>query len=565
MTTQSQIIPFHTFLWKVASRCNINCSYCYVYNSVDDGWRRQPRFMTRATAEVTARRMVDHLVAHEQKSVSIIFHGGEPLMGGVRHLKMLSSVIRNAFSGTGIKPSLGMQTNLLLLDEPVADFLLENGFSIGVSLDGPPNVNDRHRVDKRGRPTSAVLEEKLAILLREEYKSVFGGFLCVIDPKTDPVAVTDYLLSFDPVGIDYLLPLDNHDRLPPGKENPELTPYGDWLVRGYDYWLSHANSTRIRIFQSIINMMCGGMSLVESIGLRPVDLTVVESNGEIEAVDSLKTTFKGATHLGFHVERDSFDDVARHFAVRSRQLGATSLSAQCQECALVQVCGGGYLPHRYSKERGFDNPSVYCSDLKVIIRHINRSLSAELAPIVAQANTRAAANGFSSSVGMANAHEPLVALACEVLASVEAPSVVDLGCGDGTLLLRIAAESGATPYGLELTPEKVQAASPAFLREGGEAVTANMYTSQWPWPDRQFDLALVALAGFLEAPPDLRRRVEAQLTKHSRRTIVYAYDDDLARFGSLEEMARRANVLLTGPVSGGMASEAFLPTTAQTG
>jgi radical SAM protein with 4Fe4S-binding SPASM domain len=387
----------------------------------------------------------------------------------------------------------------------------------------------------------------------------------VIDPETDAETVTDYLLSFEPIGIDFLLPLDNHDRRPAGKESLDATPYGDWLVRAYDRWMSRPNSTRIRIFQSIINMMCGGFSLVESIGLRPVDLIVVESNGEIQAVDSLKTTFQGATELGFHIDRDSFDTVAAHFGVRSRQLGALSLSKQCRQCELVDICGGGYLPHRYSADRGFDNPSVYCADLKVIIRHINAEISAAVSPIIAESTMRAAANGFSSSAGMERAHEPLIALATEMLAEIPTATVVDLGCGDGALVSHVAAATGATPYGIELVPERARAADRLLRQAGGTALAGNLYTADWPLPAQHVDLALIALSALAGAPPELRYRLEDTLATHAARTIVYAYDDDLARYGSLLEMARAANVTLTGPVNGGLASEAVLPVSAVPG
>jgi len=40
----------------------------------------------------------------------------------------------------------------------------------------------------------------------------------------------------------------------------------------------------------------------------------------------------------------------------------------------MNACGGGYLPHRFSKENGYDNPSVYCDDLYAIYEHIESVL-----------------------------------------------------------------------------------------------------------------------------------------------------------------------------------------------
>ena len=374
------IIPFHTYLWKVASRCNLNCTYCYVYNLADTRWRAQPKLMSTEVADIAARKIREHLEAHSKRDATIIFHGGEPLLGGVEHLRELSLILSKVFSGSGIELTVGVQSNLLLFTPDVGDFMLDAGITLGVSLDGPPDVNDRHRLDRRGRGTGARLEKKLHLLASRHFRPIFSGFLCVVDIDTDPIRTTQYLLSFAPPGIDFLLPLDNHDRRPLGKEGESLaaTPYGDWLIASFDYWLGQPNHTNIRYFTSIIRMLCGSTTLVESLGLLPVDLVVVESNGDIEAVDSLKSAFQGATRLGYNVCNDDFDTVAGHIGVRTRQMGAESLSDICGACDVVEICGGGYLPHRYSAARGFNNPSVYSSDIRKLVKHIHGRLSKEL-------------------------------------------------------------------------------------------------------------------------------------------------------------------------------------------
>ncbi len=376
---ESKLIPFHTYLWKIASRCNINCSYCYIYNLADSRWREQPRFMSEHVAKQTALRIREHCLRNNKKDVLIIFHGGEPLLGGVSHLRMLVSVIKETLSELTV--SLGMQSNGLLFTEEIGNFLAENNISIGISIDGPPEVNDVHRVDHKGRPTSAALEKKLA-LITTQFRQVFAGFLSVVNINADPVKVTKYLLSFSPPSFDLILPYNNYDSLPEGKEvNKDVTPYADWMIKIFDYWCQQNTKTNIRFFNSYIRLLFGRYGTLESQGLSPVDLIVVETNGEIEAVDSLKSTYDGATKLGYNIFDNDFDSVARHFAVRSRQLGAQALCEKCQRCAVVNACGGGYVPNRYSSERGFNNPSVYCSDLEKIIRHVHAKISNDLLSI----------------------------------------------------------------------------------------------------------------------------------------------------------------------------------------
>lgn len=372
-------LPFETFLWKISSRCNLNCKYCYVYNSVDSLWRQQPPLMSEVVARQTAIRMREHCEKHGLSNVSVNFHGGEPLLGNTRHLQQLINIIDETFFGSGIDIDLGIQSNGTLFTPEIGDLLLKRNASIGISLDGPPSINDINRIDRLGRPSTALLEQKLALLTSPPYNYIFSGFLCVINTEVNPIEVIEYLLSYSPENIDFLLPLNNHDRRPPGKEKDiDTTNYADWLIQAFDYWFSRNTNTRIRLFESIIRLIWSQSSLVESIGLDPVTLIVIETNGSIEAVDALKTTFEGATKLDYNIFDHDFDTVAQNIAVRSRQLGAASLCQKCQECPVVEMCGGGYLPHRYSRERGFNNPSVYCSDLQKLIGHIYQAVAGEM-------------------------------------------------------------------------------------------------------------------------------------------------------------------------------------------
>ena len=297
--------------------------------------------------------------------------------------------------GSGIELKLGVQTNGLLFDRAIGDLFLEKNVNIGVSLDGPPTINDRFRVDKKGAGTTAELERRLAVLVGE-YSSLFRGFLSVIHLDADPVDVLDYLSGFKPPGVDLLLPLDHHDRPPLGKRaGNESTPYADWLIDAFDHWLAMGSTLRIRWFEAIMKALIGLPSGVESVGLSPVDLVVIQTDGSLEAVDSLKSTFNGAVCLGYDVFRHDLDIVSQDIAVTSRQAGAAALHEQCQSCPVLHVCGGGYLPHRYSSARGFDNPSVYCRDLEKLIRHVGGHLSAALH--AADAGSRPAGIGKPAS------------------------------------------------------------------------------------------------------------------------------------------------------------------------
>src|SRR4051794_26066398 len=81
-STTSDGIAVTTFILKIASRCNLNCTYCYVYNKGDTSYLRHPQRMSTEVAVATLGRIRQHCIRHSLPRVELIFHGGEPLLAG---------------------------------------------------------------------------------------------------------------------------------------------------------------------------------------------------------------------------------------------------------------------------------------------------------------------------------------------------------------------------------------------------------------------------------------------------------------------------------------------------
>jgi uncharacterized protein len=138
------------------------------------------------------------------------------------------------------------------------------------------------------------------------------------------------------------------------------------------------------MFTEIIHLMLGGDSAVETVGLAPAQLIVINTDGALEQVDTLRSAYSRAADTGFNVHTHAFDAAITHPAIVARQRRADGLSVTCKDCALHPVCGGGLYAHRYRADTGFLNPSVYCPDLAYVIRHIHRRLSGEVARLTAK-------------------------------------------------------------------------------------------------------------------------------------------------------------------------------------
>lgn len=370
--------PFRQFIVKVHSRCNLACDYCYVYRASDQSWRGQPVRMARETVVRTAQRIAEHARAHALERVEVILHGGEPLLAGTEFIEFFASAMRGA-APDGVQVDLNAQTNATLLDDRMLAVLRRHDVRLGVSLDGDRASHDAHRVHTNGRSSYRDLVAGLERLRAPTYRDLFTGLLCVVDPHHDPVAVYEHLLQFQPPAIDLLLPHANWSNRPPRDPGASPTPFGDWLVAAFDRWYgADRRETSVRLFDEIIRGVLGHPSRVESIGLSPARLVVIETDGSIEQNDSLKSCYAGAAHTGFDVHRDAFDAVLSVPQVVARQIGAAALSEDCQGCDVRDVCGGGFFPHRYRQGSGFLNPSVYCEDLGKLIRHVRQRVQSDL-------------------------------------------------------------------------------------------------------------------------------------------------------------------------------------------
>jgi uncharacterized protein len=369
--------PFREFVLKIHSRCDLACDYCYVYAMADRSWRDQPRAMSSAIARQTAFRIGEHTQRHGLDQITVVLHGGEPLLAGPDFISGLVTGVREAV-GSDVSVHGQVQTNGVRLDEAFLALFSRLDLEVGVSLDGDRAAQDRHRVFASGRGSHAEVGAGLTLLSSSRYRHLFGGLLCVIDPRNDPLATYQALVEYGPPKVDFLLPHGTWDVPPPGRTaDPARTPYADWLIAIFDEWYRQPR-THVRLFAEIIRALLGGKSGVESIGAAPTTIVVVETNGAIEQADTVKAAFHGASHTGLHVLRDSFDEALRQPQIAIRQKGIGGLCAKCQECRLSLVCGGGLYAHRYRSGMGFSNPSVYCPDLMRLIDHIRQTVEADI-------------------------------------------------------------------------------------------------------------------------------------------------------------------------------------------
>ena len=350
-----------------------------MYELADQSWRDKPAIMAPDTFDTTVRRIADHAATHDLPSVTVVFHGGEPLLAGAEYLDHAATKVRRALAPS-VSVTLAVQTNGILLTEPILKVLRSHRIHVGVSIDGGGQAHDRHRKYANGKGSHSAVLRGLNALQRPSNQHLFRGLLCTIDISNDPIGVYEDLLAIRPPSINFLLPHANWISPPPGyAAGGRGTKYADWLIAIFDRWYhSPQREAGIGLFEEITNLVLGGASGSEAIGISPVRTLVIDTDGSIEQVDHLKSAFEGAPETGLNVQADTLDAFLSHPAIVARQIGVAALSATCRACPVYRVCRAGLYSHRYRPDTGFLNLSVHCPDLRLVIEHIRDRVHADL-------------------------------------------------------------------------------------------------------------------------------------------------------------------------------------------
>lgn len=279
-------MPNISLLVKPASSlCNLRCRYCFYE---DEAAHRSQASMGRMTPD-TAHRMIGQALeaAGPRGSLQVMFQGGEPTLAGLDFFR--DFVAEVARQNTGHIPvGYAIQTNGLALDEAWAAFLAEQGFLVGVSLDGDKALHDAFRVDAAGRGSWSRVQKNLALLQRA---GVECNLLCVVTKRCAKRAVSVYH-ALQKTGVGYLQFIPCLDPLGEarGQRHWSLTPrdYGDFLCALFDEWYrdwAAGRYTSVRLFEDYVHLAMGLPPSTCASGGQCGAYFVVEADGGVYPCD----------------------------------------------------------------------------------------------------------------------------------------------------------------------------------------------------------------------------------------------------------------------------------------
>ncbi len=381
--------------FKVAARCNLNCSYCYVFNKGDTTWRQRPARMSQAVFEAGIARLRESCLRSGRREVSVTLHGGEPTLIGPVCARAFFEAARSGMEGVA-DVRLVIQTNGTRLTREWVRLFGEHRVDVGVSMDGPPAVHDRRRVDHRGRGSHRAVRRGLD-LLRDG--GVPFAVLSVVDFDADPMEVHEHFCELGPDQISYLMPHHTHDDIAEVTARYGQTPCLDWLGPVLDHWWRHGTlQTVVQPFRSMARIILGGSSDLDLFGGGPLGFCFVETDGDIEGLDALKVCEDGFAGTPHNVLTGGFDAVAAGGGLLAETIfRGRPLPTACAACAEAETCGGGYVPHRYLHDAGLDRPSVWCRDLLGLFGRLRRLLEVDHGETLARRRKLAELSGDALS------------------------------------------------------------------------------------------------------------------------------------------------------------------------
>jgi len=364
--------PISQLLVKVATRCNIDCSYCYWFR--DASVYDKPKLMSDDVLQRLLQRIEEHVAKHAAKGAladfPIILHGGEPLLWGVENFHRFAKACDAIASRTGCDIPVAVTTNGVLIDDEWLNCFETNNISVAISIDGPAHIHDIHRRTFQGTGTHAAVERAARMLASRDIGVMA---LAVCNPAFPPEQYAAFFAACGIVNYDIMIPDATVDEHP-----PSIASFYKGL---FDVWLEANRSkptANIRIVSDMITALLGNNAPTEGVGYKPVELCTVMTDGSVEAHDVLRIAGDGFTHTTFNIFEHALDDVRQEPRWQAARDASINLCEKCRQCKFMNACGGGYLPHRFSKHNGYDNPSVYCDDLYATFEHMQSVLESHL-------------------------------------------------------------------------------------------------------------------------------------------------------------------------------------------
>ena len=356
--------PFHIMVKPAGPSCNLACQYCF-YLDKDELYPETTRF--RVDEGLLEEFIHQYIDCQPGPVVPFAWQGGEPTLMGLDFFKKVVK-LQERYLPDGWRAENAIQTNGTLLTEEWCDFLRENGFLVGISLDGPPKLHDVYRHTKQGGPTAELVLRGLRLL---QTYGVEYNILCVVNSVNAQYPQEVYGFFRDQ-GVKHIqfIPLVEH--LGHGEVTQRTVSgldYGRFLTAVFNQWASHdLGRIFVQLFEECVSVWVGyGAHLclfAETCGRA----MILEHNGDVYACDH----FVFPEHKLGNINEESLYQLVESPAQRQFGLDKRDrLPKYCRECHVQFMCNGGCPKNRFlTTAEGEVGLNYLCSGYKQFFTYV---------------------------------------------------------------------------------------------------------------------------------------------------------------------------------------------------
>ena len=371
--------PLYVMTKPAGAHCNLACDYCYYLEKQKLYQNGEKHVMSDQLTEVFVREYIQSQFGRE---VNFTWHGGEPMIRPLSYYKKVVRWQRQYAEGKTILNCL--QTNGTLLTPEWCRFLHDEGWLVGISIDGPQNMHDAYRMKRNGAPTWEKVMQGIEMLDRYE---VEWNAMAVVNDITAARPLEFYRFFRDELECRYLQFTPVVERIHRHKDGRHLahvmdgeeyavapfsvTPeaWGEFLCTMFDEWYRNdVGEMFVQTFEATLANWAGVTPGVCSLSDWCGHAAVMEHNGDIYCCDHFVFP---EYYLGNIRNRGILDMLNSEKQMAFADMKTKGLPEQCHKCQWQFACHGECPRNRFVKTRdGEPGLNYLCEGYRRYFEHV---------------------------------------------------------------------------------------------------------------------------------------------------------------------------------------------------
>jgi uncharacterized protein len=367
-------MQIHIMAKPSGSACNLRCDYCFFLKKE----KLYPGSNFRMPDHVHEAYIRQLMEAHRTPQLTVAWQGGEPTLMGLDFFRR-SIALQEKYRKPGTTTENTFQTNGILLDDEWCKFFHENRFLIGLSLDGPRELNDGYRKDKRGRGTFERVVRSVRLL--QDHHVEFN-ILCTVNARNGDHPLEVYRFFRDELDAHYIqfipiVELNNETGFQEGNAVTDRSvgpvQWGNFLIDIFDEWIKRdVGETFVVNFDGALAGWLGMAGTLCIFGPTCGAALALEHNGDLYSCDHF---VEPDYHLGNILTKPLSELAASNRQQKFSKDKRDLLPRYCRRCEFLFVCNGECPKNRFmltpDGEPGWNH---LCAGYKSFFHHADGSM-----------------------------------------------------------------------------------------------------------------------------------------------------------------------------------------------